>query len=191
MSKTTTSDEQAELAPTAVPQAAPAAAVATALPTASQILDILGDSVLPIIPWAQALAERAEFEETDEEDPSLAVVKSILLAATSDEVFAAMNVLSVKDLVGEEPGGRTNVFEIHGATPLKSTYEEGASCFAVIRAFDLAEQTPVTLSCGGRAVQAAILAHIVHGWLPVRVVFTRRRKATRRGFYPLNMERGI
>lgn len=191
MTKAITDDGQGELIPGETVPAQSAVAGELAVPTADQILALLGDTVLPVIPWAQALAEQSEFEETDEEDPSLAVVKSIMLADSSDEVFAAMNVLSVKELVGEEPGGRSNVFTIQGATPLKSTYEEGASCFAVIRAFDKAEGVPVTLSCGGRAVQAALLAHIVRGWLPVDVVFTRRRKATRRGFYPLNMERGI
>ena len=102
-----------------------------------------------------------------------------------------MQALSVKDLLGDDPGARTSVFEIRGATPLASSFEEGVSCFAIIDAWNLAEKTPVTLSCGARAVQAAILAHIIHGWLPMRAVFTRRRKPTRKGFYPVNLESGV
>lgn len=152
---------------------------------------LLGDQVIPMDRWLKALMETEAFEETDEEDASLSIVRAILLATSSEAVFASMNVQSVKELLGNDPGARSNVFEIRSATPMASTYEEGVSCFAVISAVDLAEQQEVTLSCGARAVQAAIAAHMIHGWVPFRAVFTRRRKPTRHGFYPINLESGI
>lgn len=174
---------------TAAPAAPPGTALA--LPTEAELVQLLGAAVIPVPEWIAALTKQAEFEETDEEDAALSIVRAILLASTPQEVFGAMNTQSVDELLGKDPGARTQVFEIYGATPLKSTYEEGPSCFAVIRAYDLAEQVPVTLSCGGVAVQSAILAHMLHGWLPMRAFFTRRRKPTRRGFYPINLESGV
>lgn len=162
-----------------------------ALPTPGELAEILGSRQLPMRQWVAALVEAEQFEEGDEEDASLGMVRSILLAASSDEVFAAMNVVSVKDLIGDQPGAQSNVFEIRGAQPLKSTFEEGASAFAIITAFDMAEQLPVTLSTGARSVQAAIIAHQVRGWMPFKARFTRKRKPTRSGYYPLNLERGI
>lgn len=162
-----------------------------ALPTPGELAEILGSQQLPMRQWVSALVDAERFEETDEEDASLGMVRSILLATSSEEVFAAMNVVSVKDLLGTEPGAQSNVFEIRAAQPLKSTFEEGASAFAIITAFDLAEGQPVTLSTGARAVQSAIVAHMVHGWMPFKAKFTRKRKPTRSGYYPTNLERGI
>ena len=152
---------------------------------------LLGVTTIPIRAWIGALVEAEQFEEADEEDAQLSMVRAILLAETPAQMFASMTVLSVKDLLGDDPGARSNVFEIYGATPLKSTFAEGASCFAIIRARDLAEGVDVTLSCGARSVQAAIVGHMIHGWLPAKAVFTRKRKPTRSGFYPVNLESGI
>lgn len=170
-------------------QTAPGTAVA--LPTEAELVQMLGVHTIPVRQWAAALMEQDAYEEDDQEDAGLSIVRAILLASTSEEIFAAMNTLSVKELLGEDPGSRSQVFEIHSASPLKSTYEEGPSCFAVIRAYDLAEKRWVTMSCGARAVQAAILAHMIRGLLPMRAVFVKRRKPTRKGYYPVNLESGI
>lgn len=171
----------------------PASPPGTQLATidSAELTALLGTHVIPVREWVAALMEAEQFEETDEEDAQLDMVRAILLAESPEQVFASMTVLSVKDLLGDDPGARSNVFEIHGATPLKSTYTEGPSAFAIIRARDLAQGLDVTLSCGARSVQAAIIAHMVHGWLPFKAVFTRKRKPTRRGFYPVNLESGI
>lgn len=162
-----------------------------AVPTSAELATLLGAHIIPVRQWIAALVDAEQFEESDEEDASLSIVRAILLAETSEQVFGAMNVQSVKELLGDQPGAASNVFEIRGAIPLKSTFAEGPSAFSVIYARDLAETTDVTLSCGGRAVQAAIVAHLIHGWLPMKARFVRRRKPTRSGFYPINLEAGI
>lgn len=156
-----------------------------------ELATLLGTHVIPVREWVRALAEQEAFEESDEEDAALGIVRQILMAKTSQEAFAAMNTLSVKDLLGDKPGAATNVFEFYGASPLKSTFEEGVSCFCVIRALDLSENTLVTMSCGSRAVQAFLIAHMVQGWMPVKARFVRRLKPTRNGYYPVNLEAGI
>lgn len=168
---------------------APGTALATITP--AEVTELLGAHRLPVKAWLSALAEQEAFEETDAEDASLSILRAIMTAETPEAAFGAMQALSVKELLGDDPGARSNVFELRGATPLASTFEEGPSCFAVIDAFDLAQQIPVTLTCGARAVQAFCLAAQVRGWLPIRVVFTRRRKPTRKGYYPVNVEAGI
>lgn len=190
----TTPIGDAAAADTAAPRGdvfTPAPGRELAVLTPAEVTDLLGAHRLPVKAWLAALAEQEAFEETDAEDASLSILRAIMTAETPAAAFAAMQALSVKDLLGDEPGARTNVYELRGATPLASTFEDGPSCFAVIDAFDLAEQVPVTLTCGGRAVQAFCLAAEVRGWLPVKVVFTRRRKPTRKGYYPVNIEAGI
>lgn len=171
--------------------AAPAPGAELAIPDRAEIAKLLGARVIPVREWIGALTEQERFEETDSEDAALGIVRQILLAESPGQVFSAMQALSVKELLGEDPGARSSVFEIRGATPLASSFEEGVSCFAIIDAINLAEREHVTLSCGARAVQAAILAHMINGWMPMRAVFTRRRKPTRRGFYPVNLESGV
>lgn len=166
------------------------AAVAT-MPDQAELEQLLGARVLPVRQWIRALTDVEQFEEADEEDASLSIVRAILLAQTSEQVFSAMNITNVKAMIGEDPGARSNVLAITDAIPLRSTFEEGPSCFAVINARDLAESVDVTFSCGARAVQTAILAHIIHGWMPVKCRIVRRLKPTRSNFYPLNLEMGI
>lgn len=160
-------------------------------PTIAEIAEILGGRTLDMRAWLAALTEAERFEETDAEDASLSIVKAIVLAASSEQVYAAMDMKHAKDLCGEDPGGRSNVLRIHGAFPLESTFEDGPSCFSVISATDLAENTDLTFSCGARAVQAAIWAHMYQGWMPMTCSLVRRRKPTRNQFYPLNLESGV
>jgi hypothetical protein len=162
-----------------------------AIPEPAELAQLLGARVLPVKKWIGALVEQERFEETDEEAAALSIVRAILLADTPESMFAAMNTQSVDDLLGKEPGARSNVFEIRSATPLASTFDEGPSVFAVISARDMAEGVDVTLSCGARAVQTAILAAQLRGWLPLKAAFERKRKPTRAGYYPINLVAGI
>jgi hypothetical protein len=161
------------------------------LPDRGELAQLLGATVIPVRQWAQALVNSQQFEEENEEEAGLSIVRAILLANTPEAMFAAMNVSSVDEMLGKDPGARSSVFEIYGATPLASTYDEGPSCFCVIQARDKAEGTAVTLSCGARSVQAAILGSMLHGWLPITAAFERKRKPTRRGFYPISLVQGI
>jgi hypothetical protein len=161
------------------------------IPTLAEVAQIVGAQPLDVRGWIAALAAGEQFEETDTEDAAASIVRAILTAGSVEEMFGAMSVTSVKEMLGDEPGAASNVFEIYQGKPLASTFDEGPSCFAVFKARDLAEGTPCTLSCGARAIQAAFLAALINGWLPLRGRFVRRRKPTRRGFYPINLEQGI
>lgn len=175
-----------------LPGTAPASpGTSLAIPQLAAVQAALGAHEIDVTAWARALAEQEQFTEADEEDRALSVLRAIVAAETPEAMFAAMDIRGVSDLLGPDPGARSNVYRIHSAKPVTSSFEEGLSCFAVITATDLAESTPVTLSCGGRAVQAALLALTARGWLPYDVKFTRRLKATANGFYPLNLEAGI
>lgn len=191
MSKTSTADPMEGQAAEPVSGLVVPSTKALAIPTEAELDQILGSRQIPVKQWIAALVAEEQFEETDQEDRALGMIRSILLAESSEAVFAAMNVVSVKDLIGPDPGAQSNVFEIHGAQPLKSSYDEGPSAFALIHAYDLAEQVPVTLSTGARSVQAAVIAHMIRGWMPFKARFTRKKRPTEAGYYPLNLERGI
>lgn len=172
------------------PRAAPAGTELAPL-TPAELQSILGARVIPVREWALALVDAEQFEEDPSEDAAFGVVKAIMLANSSEAVFAAMDMRTGDDLIGKEPGARSNVLEIYGAFPMVSRFEEGASCFSIVRAKDLAEGVEFSFSTGARAVQAAVLAHMVQGWTPFKAVLTRRSRPTQKGFYPLNLDRGI
>jgi hypothetical protein len=163
---------------------------ALAIPDAAQIAMLLDAKALPVVQWAGALLQRTEYEEDAGSDPGLDIVAAILGAETSVEVLAATSMRTVNDFIGTEPGAHSPLLRIHGAKPLASTFEEGPSCFAVIDCEIVAGGERFKLTCGARAVQAAILAHVYRGWLPFECILTRRLKPTRKGFYPLNLEAG-
>jgi hypothetical protein len=161
-----------------------------AVPDATTIEQLLEGRALPVLQWAAALMDRAEYEDDAASNPSLDIVAAILGAETSAEALAATSMRTVEDLIGTEPGAHSPVLRIYGAKPLASTYEQGPSCFAIIDAEAVASGERFKLTCGARAVQAAILAHVYRGWCPFDAVLTRRLKKTRAGFYPLNLEAG-
>lgn len=168
--------------------AATTGTVAVTSPTT--IEQLLEGRAIPLIAWGQALMNTAAYEDSAESDPTLDIVAAILGAETSAEALAATSMRTVEDLIGTEPGAHSPLLRIHGAKPLASSYEQGPSCFAVIDAEIPETGERFKLTCGGRAVQAAILAHTYRGWLPFEAVLVRRLKKTRAGFYPLNLEAG-
>lgn len=150
---------------------------------------LLQRQAMPVIEWAKSLLDDNEFDDS-EASPERDIVAAILAAETSEQAMAVTSMRSAEDLIGREPGGHSQLLRIHGATPLKSSFAEGAPVFCVIDCESVAEGDRFTLSCGGRAVQAVILAHVHRGWLPFTCILTRRLKPTRAGFYPLNLEAG-
>lgn len=162
-----------------------------AIPTPAEVAEILGVRRIDMRAWIMALAEQEQFEETDTEEAGLSILRSIFTAQSSEQVFAAMDMKSAEDLIGKEPGAGSQVLEFTTAFPLSSTFEEGPSCFAVFSCADITTHEPVSFSCGARAVQGAMIMHMINGWTPFKARVVRRRKPTRAGFYPLNLERGI
>jgi hypothetical protein len=162
-----------------------------AVPTQQELAAILGTRVIDMRGWISALAEQSKFEETEQEDAGLSIVRAILAAETSEQVFAAMAMRTSEELCPKDPGSRSQVMEFRGAFPLASTFEEGPSVFSVASVADVTSGEQFTFSVGARAVQAAFIAHMINGWYPFTFIMARRKKPTRAGFYPLNLERGI
>jgi hypothetical protein len=158
--------------------------------TPQVIAGILRPHAIPYRDWAAALLNDDEFEEGDDGGGVVSIIAAILTAETSEQALAATDMQNAVSLIGEEPGARSGWLEIYDGIPLKTTYEKGAPCFAVISYVDLETGTRRQFSCGARAVQGVLLKHMWQGWLPFRCVLTRRRKPTRSGFYPLNLEAG-
>jgi len=141
--------------------------------------------------WAEALFDVAEFPDSDPEEDSNALLASILLAETSGQALAAMNTRSARDdLCGGEPGGHSPLLVFYGARALRSTFEEGASCYMLADCEIKATGERIKVTTGARAVQAVVLAHMARGWMPFEAVLTIKAQKTRRGFYPLNLEAG-
>jgi hypothetical protein len=132
-----------------------------------------------------------EMPDSDPEEMALGMLASIMLAETSGEALAALDLARAKELCGGEPGGRSPVLEINGARALKSEYEEGAACYCIISATRLDTGDKIRFTTGARAVQMVVAKHMYEGWLPFKAALEIRRERTRNGFYPLNLVGGI
>jgi hypothetical protein len=150
--------------------------------------NLLGVQVIDIRSWAESLVHGAEFPESDPDDATDTMLTGILMASSSQEAFAAMQLQRAKEMCGGEPGGRSNAQEVRGVLPFKSTFEQGAPCYIVVSSFDLAESRSIRWTTGAKAVQTVILTHYVRGWWPFRMQLAIRGERTKRGFYPLNAE---
>ncbi|HEY6277149.1 MAG TPA: hypothetical protein VIX86_12550 [Streptosporangiaceae bacterium] len=140
--------------------------------------------------WLKMLLTDAEFPEVEQDEIGIGLLASILTAETSEEALRALDLQRAKVLAGGEPGGHSPLLEITGARALRSTFEDGPSCYAIVQATILATGERIQFTTGARAVQAVIVKHIGEGWLPFRALLSIRRQATQRGFYPLNLEAG-
>lgn len=168
--------------------AAPGTAVDRVAP--GELAALLQGSAMPFLSWASALLTNTEFGEDTGADSSYGIIAAILAAESSGEAMKVADMTPVEELCPKTPGAHSPLLRITGATPLKSTFDEGPPCFCVVHAEIVATGEQITTSIGARAVQAVILKHIHAGWMPFEAVLTRRLKPTRAGFYPMNLEAG-
>lgn len=155
-----------------------------------ELAALLQGSAMPFLSWASALLTNTEFGEDTGADNSYGIIAAILSAESSEEAMKVADMTPVEELCPKTPGAHSPLLRITGATPLKSTFDEGPPCFCVVHAEIVATGEQITTSIGARAVQAVILKHIHAGWMPFEAVLTRRLKPTRAGFYPMNLEAG-
>jgi hypothetical protein len=161
-----------------------------ALMTTGELEELVGARTVPVREWAASLVQDTEFPDDDPDEMALGILAGILLAGSSEEALAVTNLQRAKELCGNIPGGHSPLLEITAAMPFKSTYEQGAPCYAMVSATVVSTGEKFKFTTGARAVQAVIIAHLVHGWMPFRCLITMRATPTQRGYYPLNLEAG-
>lgn len=184
--------DQAQEALQGQPYAPGGATVALRNQAATAALEtVLAPYTLNLEEWLRGIASADDFPDSDPDAASMGILAQILLAETSAEVLASLNLERAKELCGDTPGGRSPVLEIRGARAMKSTYEEGAACYVIVTAFRLDIGEQIRFTTGARAVQAAIWKHCYMDWMPFRAALEIRRERTQRGFYPLNLVAGI
>ena len=161
-----------------------------ALMSTAELEAIVGTRTVPVREWAESLVQDTDFPDDDPDEMALGILAGILLAQSSEEALAVTNLQRAKELCGNIPGGHSPLLEITAAMPFKSTYEQGAPCYAMVSATVVSTGEKFKFTTGARAVQAVIIAHLVHGWMPFRCLITMRSTPTQRGYYPLNLEAG-
>jgi hypothetical protein len=161
-----------------------------ALMTNAELEELVGTRTVPIREWAASLVQDTDFPDDDPDEMALGILAGILLAGSSEEALAVTNLQRAKELCGNIPGGHSPLMEITAAMPFKSTYEQGAPCYSMVSATVVSTGEKIKFTTGARAVQAVIIAHLVHGWMPFRCLITMRATPTQRGYYPLNLEAG-
>jgi hypothetical protein len=151
---------------------------------------LLAPATMDYSTWLEALLTDERLEDSDPDEAGIGILAAILLAETSEQALAALNLKRAKELCGGEPGGHSPLLEIRGARGMVSSFEEGAPAYAIVQAVIVSTGERIQFTTGARAVQAVILKHIGEGWLPFRAILTIRLHPTRRGFHPLNLEAG-
>ena len=159
-------------------------------PFQAQLDELLRPHTLDLVAWAQALFQERDFPEQDPDEASKAMLASILLAGSSEEALASMELDRAKELCGDEPGGKSGMLRIHSARPIRSDFEDGPACYVIVDATQLGNGAPVRFTTGAAQVQAVILWHVGHGKMPFDGMLSIRRERTRQGYYPLNLTAG-
>lgn len=159
--------------------------------TQAEIDAILAPHVIDMRTWLRGILTEEDFPESDPDAMALGMLAQILMAETSEQALSMFNLDRARDMCGNEPGGRSAVLEITGARALKSTYAEGAACYAIIAATRLDTGAKFQFTTGSKAVQMLVWKHMHMGWIPFRAMLEIRKEKTQRGFYPLNLVAGI
>jgi hypothetical protein len=168
---------------------APSAALSARM-NMDEVWQILAPKSLDLTAWLKALVSDTEFDEAEAGDASLNILTQILMASSPDAALSVTEIDNAESLGVTEPGDVSPLLEILDAMPLPSSFEDGASTFTVVQAINTVTGQRVTFSCGGRAVQVVLIKFMGEGWMPFKAVLAKRRKPTRRGFYPLNLQAG-
>jgi hypothetical protein len=179
---------RADAAAIAEDQATPGTALAVLDPRELEAL--LEPYTIDVRTWVRALVGVGDMPETDANASIAGILAGILTAETSEQALAALELDRAKQMCGDEPGGKSPVLLITGARALKSAFEEGAACYALISAVVVESGETIRFTTGAYAVQAVVLKHIAEGWMPFKARLEISRKATQRGFYPLNLIQG-
>lgn len=105
-------------------------------------------------------------------------------ASTLEELEALQRPpVSTEDVFG-------HLLEIQDVKVLPSEHagQQGSpNCYAVVQAWDLDTETSVKVTVGGRSALMGLYKLLELGALPYMVEFNKSEKATRNGFYPINM----
>lgn len=140
--------------------------------------------------WVRMLLTDAEFPEEATDEIGIGLLAAILSADSSEDALTALDLKRAKKLAGDEPGGHSPLLVITGARAVKSTFDEGASCYAIVDAVIKHSGEKIRFTTGARAVQAAIVKHVAEGWMPFEALLSIRAQPTAKGFHPLNLEAG-
>lgn len=159
--------------------------------TQADIELLLAPRTISLRQWLTGVLSEDEFPEDDPDEMALGMLASVMAAETSEEALAVFQLDRAREMCGGQPGGRSNVLEILGARPLASTFAEGAACYVIVKARDLAEGRMVQFTTGSRAIQVLLIKHIQMGWLPFKARLEIRAQPTRRGFHPISLVAGI
>jgi len=130
----------------------------------------------------EVLESGSKFYLDDTSSDTGSFLASTLAADTPEGLFAESELLSTKDHLGE-------VFVIEGIDAVRpSDYDEpgGLGVYLVVSAID-SDGELVKLSVGSKDAFAKIVALSEMGSLPWRVSFEKAEKATKRGFFPINL----
>lgn len=134
--------------------------------------------VVEVFSWIMAAAE---MPEDGPEDSQLSIMLRIMQGTVPDEILGSQEVMSAGDLLGE-------TLHINGVKFKRSSFSEGAACYALISAHRETTDTDVVISCGGKNVQTQLLNMRERGFLPFKAAVLKASKPTANGFYPLWLE---
>lgn len=147
----------------------------------AEVAVLLGDlEVAPLHTPREILAaitKQGELPEQDAEDSVRQIIARILAADTVEDILRK-DVLHARDLL-DVP------LEIQAVKWQMSGYEEGANCYAVMDAVNIATGEQTVITCGAVAVQTQLLRLWVGGFLPVTAMVVKSARPTRNGYYPL------
>jgi hypothetical protein len=130
---------------------------------------------------ARWILEPDQMDVRDPEESTRAILARILAADTAEQVLATRDVVHAKDILGEPLLIDTIKWQ-------RSDYQQGSSCYVVMSGKRLQDESPVTVTCGGRNVMMQLLKLQHIGALPARMRITQAAKQTANGYLPLWLE---
>lgn len=138
---------------------------------------------LPDVPQPrQTFAEAAASIAIMEDDPNR-MLDDIVNADSIDAILdgGSGNLVHLKDML-------TVPFTVSSVALRESDYQDGAGAFAIIDA-TLDDDTAVVITTGSSTILAQLIRMVQLSAFPIRVRATQSDKATKAGYYPLQLRR--
>lgn len=123
-------------------------------------------------------------EDEDTEEVYARMAAQLMAATTADEVFDSQDSTKADTILGI-PVWVTEV----SIRESDEEFAEGLGYFAVVKGIRSDKRSECAISCGGWSVVMELIRIHMLGELPQMMVFRKKERKTKRGYYPLYISR--
>jgi hypothetical protein len=130
-------------------------------------------AIIDLEAWAQSIVYGTPYKDPNPEYISMMLAMLTITAESEMEVWEQNGVIGVQKLVPDQPGAKSDPFEITDLYVTASDFTTGAPCFCIISGRYLGSGEDFKCTTGALNIQATLIGLLKLGTWPIRCKFLR------------------